>query len=284
MYELILENAAGDQLKFGMGTPFSIVDIQGLNPPAATVNTNQLALMDGAKYNSAKVEMRTLDIAFAIELDPPKNRIQVYKVLKSKQYVKIIYNGKYRKVYLEGYVTGMPITYFDMKQIVTCSILCPYPYWKEAQEIASELSNVVKAFHFPFSSTAEPQLVFGYYSTDLGLTVVNEGDVACGMMIDLYANDTVVNPKIYNYITGEFIGLNITMYVGDLITIDTNAGHKTVTLLRNGEVINVFNVVLPNSTWLQLAAGNNTFVYEVETGLASSLLVTFRHYNLYEGV
>ena len=48
MFELILENAAGDQLTFGMNSPFTVTEIQGLNPPAATINTSQIALMDGA--------------------------------------------------------------------------------------------------------------------------------------------------------------------------------------------------------------------------------------------
>lgn len=284
MFDLILENAAGDQLTFGMGSPFTIAEIDGLNPPSATINTSELALIDGAKYDSAKVNMRTLNIAFAIEYEAAKNRISVFKVLKSKQYVKMYYNGEYRQVYIEGYIQSIDITYFAMKQIVTCAIICPEPYFKAAQEIVDELRNIVSAFHFPFSSTATPQIVFSYFATDVGVTVANDGDVECGLIIELYANDAVSDLKIYNYVTQDFIGLKTSMQAGDLITIDTREGHKTATLLRNGVLTNIFNYVIKDSTWLQLEANGSTFVYEVGTGSAGNLMVTFKHFNLYEGV
>ena len=284
MFDLILENAAGDQLSFGMGSPFTITEIEGLYPASATINTSEMALMDGAKFDSAKVNMRVLNVAFAIEYDAAKNRIEVFKVLKPKHPVKLIYNGQYRQVYIEGYVESMPISMFDMKQIVTCNIICPSPYFKAAQEVINELRNIISAFHFPFSSTADPQLVLSYFATDVGITVENDGDVECGMVIELYAYDSIENPKVYNYVTQAFIGLDITMQAGDLITINTNAGQKKATLLRAGVESSVFNSVIKDSTWLQLEPDGSTFVYEVGTGNASNLNVTFKHFNLYEGV
>lgn len=284
MFELILENAAGDQLTFGMNSPFTVTEIQGLNPPSATINTSQIALMDGAKFNSSKMNMRTINVAFAIEIQAAKNRIEVFKVLKSKQYVKLYYNGQYRQVFIEGYIQNIDISYFEKKQIVTCGILCPSPYFKEAQEIVNDLQSIVSAFHFPFGSTAEPQLVFSYISNDIGITIENEGDVDCGMIIQLYARAAVSNPKIFNYVTQDYIGLNIDMQPADLITIDTRQGQKSATLLRSGIETNIFNNVLQGSTWLQLEANGSTFVYEVGTGSAGDLNVTFNHYNLYEGV
>ena len=284
MFELKLENKTGDQLTFGMNSPFTITEIQGLNPPDADINTSQVSLLDGAKYNSAKVKMRQINLAFAIEYSAPANRIAVYKVLKSKQWVRMYYTGDYRDVYIDGYIQNIDISYFAMKQIVTCTILCPEPYFKEAQIMVNELSNIISAFHFPFSSTEEPQLVFGYFSNDIGVTVENDGDVDCGMIIELYARSDVTNPKIFNYVTHEFFGLNYTMEAGDLITIDTKKGQKTVTLLRDGVETNLFNYVIQNSTWLQLDANGSTFVYEVGTGVLGDLLVTFKHSNLFEGV
>lgn len=284
MFELILENASGDQLNFAQNNAFTVTEITGLNPPPATINTSQIALIDGAKFNSSKLQMRTIDVAFAIEYNAAANRIEVFKVLKSKQYVKLTYKGQFRQVYIEGYIASIDITYFAMKQIVTCSILCPSPYFKAAQMVVNELLNIINTFHFPFSSTAAPQIVFGYISNDVGITIENDGDVECGMIIELYAKDALTNPKIFNYITQDYIGLNISMQQADLITIDTRQGQKSATLLRGGVTTNIFNSVIQGSTWLQLAANGSTFVYEVGTGNASDLTVTFSHSNLYEGV
>lgn len=284
MFEIILENKAGDQINFAQNNAFTVVDILGLNPPPATINYSDVALMDGAKFNSSKVNIRTIDIAFAIEYAAAKNRLEVFKVLKTKQYVKFNYIGQYRQVFIEGYIENIDITYFEMKQIVTCTIICPSPYFKEAQEIVNELQNIIGMFHFPFSSTADGQLVFSYINNEIGITIENDGDVDCGMIIELYARESVSDPKIFNYITRDYIGLNFDMQPADLITIDTRQGQKTATLLRNGTETNIFNSVIQGSTWLQLAAEGSTFVYEVGTGSAGDLDVTFNHYNLYEGV
>lgn len=284
MFKLVLENKIGDQLQFGAGSPFTITDIQGLNPPDATINTSQIALIDGSKYNSAKVNPRQINLAFAIEYSAAYNRIQMFKVLKSKQWIRFMYTGDQRDVYIDGYIQSIDIAYFEMKQIVTVSILCPAPFFKEAQIIVNELKNIISAFHFPFASTASPQLVMGYYSNDAGITIENTGDLECGLIIELYARSAVSNPKIFNYITQDFIGVNYSMQTGDLITIDTRKGEKTATLLRGGVETNIFNYVMKNSTWLQLEAQGSTFVYEVTSGVLGDLLVTFKHSNLYEGV
>lgn len=284
MLDIILENAAGDQLTFAQGSPFSIVDIEGLNPPTATINTSQLALMDGAKFVSSKMNVRTIKIAFAIEYEAAKNRIEIYKVLKSKQWIKLYYNGQYRQVFIEGYIQSIDISYFAMKQIVTCSILCPSPYFMQAKEIVNELRKIVSAFTFPFASTEEPELVFSYISNDTGITIENYGDVECGMIIEMLATDSITNPKVINYVTGEFFKVEVTMAAGDQIIIDTRPENMTATMIHNGVSSNVFNKVTIGSTWLQLSPFGDTFVYEVGTGNTANLDVVFKHYNLYEGV
>ena len=284
MFELILENKNGDQINFAQNSAFTITEIQGLNPPSATINTSQIALMDGAMFNSSKLNVRTINVAFAIEYAAAQNRIEVYKVLKSKQWIKLTYNGQYRQVAIEGYIGSIDISYFDMKQIVTCSIICPSPYLKSAQTIIDELQNVIGTFYFPFSSTADPQIMFSHYGTDVPIAIENDGDVECGMIINVSVMGSVSDPKIVNCSTNEFIGVDYDFVLGDLITIDTRQGHKTVTLLRNGMETNLFNYVLQDSTWLQLPIPGASFMGEVGTGSNADLSIQIIHDNLYEGV
>ena len=285
MYSLILQNEQGDKLTFNkVGAPFTITNIQGLNPPTATINTVASALVDGAKFNSAKANMRSINIAFAIEYSAEYHRTVVYDVLKTKKPIRLFYKSTYRDVMIDGYIESINITYFEKKQICTVAILCPAPYLKGAQEVVNELSAIINAFHFPFASTEEPELVMGYINALTNINVDNDGEIETGLTFELYAKKAISNPKIYNYKTGEYIGLDFSMEVGDLITITTERGNKTVTLLRNGVESNAFNYVMEGSTWLQLNLGENEFVYEVGTGYASNLLITIKHYDMYEGV
>lgn len=285
MYKLTIENQAGNSLEFNqLGGVFTISEIDGLNPPDATINTSQIAMLDGEKFNSAKVGMRTLDIAFAIERDAERNRIAVFNVLKVKRPVTVYYVSEMRDVYIEGYVKSIDIGYFDQKQLCTVTILCPYPYWLAAQNIVNELSQIIGMFHFPFSSTVAPQLVFGYIDPVTSVYIENAGDLETGLIFQLYARAQVVNPKIYDYATQQYIGIDYTLQAADLVTINTNAGKKTITLLRDGVTYNIFNALMKNSTWLQLPANGGTYTFMVESGAATDLNVTINHNTIYEGV
>lgn len=286
MYKFMIENSKGDKLNFNqIGSAFNITEIEGLNPPDATINTSEVALIDGELFDSAKAQMRTMNIAFSIEKDAAANRIEIFKVLKTKQRVRVYFSNDYRNVYIDGYVESIGITYFDMKQICTVGIICPQPYWKSAEIIVSELSQVIGAFHFPFSSTETPkELLFGYLDPTAHIDVANDGDIATGIVITLQANAAVGNPKIIDYITGEYIQLNFSMRAADFITIDTRAGAKTVKLLRNGVESNIFNSFARGSTWLMLDYNGGVYTYEVGSGNAADLVVGISHSNVYEGV
>lgn len=284
MYDLILENKTGNRLEFEMGSPFQVVEITGLNPPPATINTAEIAYMDGSRFTGSKLQARAINAAFAIQNDAAENRIEVYRVLKSKQPVRLIYKSLYRNIYIDGWIESIDITYFEMVQVVTCVIICPDPYLKNAEELATELSDIVGMFHFPFASTEEPEIVFGYIGSSVSVFVPNGGDVETGLVIELYARDTVSDPKIFDVDSQEWLKLNVTMQPGDMITVDTRQGHKTVTLLRNGTETSLFYTFDKGSSWLQLAANGSSFVYEVGSGDPTNLFITFKHNNLYEGV
>lgn len=285
MYKLTLQNQDSKQLVFNqIGGPFTITQIEGLSPADATINTSQAALLDGEKFNSSKVNMRTINLAFAIETDAAANRLEVYSVIQVKKPITLYYQSDLLDVFIEGYVASCHISHFSKKQIATVSILCPFPYFKSAQQVVNELSAIQSMFHFPFASTEEPELVMGYIDPLTNVTIENVGAVECGLTFQLYARNAITNPKIYNYQTGEFIGLNISMQAGDLITIVTERGNKSVTLLRDGNTTNIFNSLMKNSTWLMVEPGGSVFVYEAETGLITNLLVSISHYDLYEGV
>ena len=286
MFNMYLENKDGKTLQFGASTPYTITEFSGLNPPKATINTSTTATLDGGVFNSAKLQMRSVNLAFAIEENAEENRLAIYEVVQPKNPIKLYYQSDKLDVFLDGYVEEVSPDYFAKKQIVTISILCPFPYFRSAQLIVNELSVISKMFHFPFSSEggANASIVFGEAKSLTSVTVSNRGSVKTGLKFELYAKNQITNPKIYNYQTGEFLTVNTTIQQGDIITITTGQGNKTITLLRNGAETNIFNLLDKNSTWLQLDIGGGIFVYTVDGGNAADLVVNIYHYDLFEGV
>lgn len=296
MYRLTLENENGNQITFNeLGGAYEIEKVEGLDPTAATINTSEIALIDGQQFNSAKVQMRTLQIAFAIEHDAAANRLAAFRVCRPKHKITVYYVSDVRDVYINGYVQDVAVDYYAMKQVCTVTILCPAPYWRAAQSVVDELSNVTSLFRFPFSSLevepgeqnttpSEDELVLGEIGSIVNVEIVNAGEVETGLIIELRAFGPVANPKIYDYVTGDFIGVNFNMIEGDLITINTNAGEKSVTLLRNGVTSNIFNSLMQGVTWLQLPFGGSTYTHEVASGRPGDLNVTISHNDMFEGV
>lgn len=429
MYKLTIQNSDLLELNFNelSGGAYNITNIQGLSPAEATINTSQAALLDGAFFNSSKVNMRTINLAFTIEEPVEYNRLFAYQVLKPKEPVTIYFKSNTLDVFIEGYVKSMSIGHFDAKQKATVQIICPDPYWKAAQEIIDELSIITNMFYFPFASeggknllpypydnttrtnkgvtytdngdgtitangtataysdfncqsrtdtstpftlakgtyivsgcpeggssttyrilvgitengawktiaadsgngatfnydssmgnlgvviavysgttvndvTFEPmiryanvsddtwqqydygEIIFGEIDTQASAIVLNASGIETGLKFQLFASSQIVNPKIFNYLTGEFIGLNFTMQSGDLITITTGRGKKSITLFRNGALTNIFNAIMQGSTWLMLPSSGAVFVYTVESGALGNLEITISHNDLYEGV
>lgn len=286
MYKMTLTNESNQSLDFNdVGGMFKITQVAGLYPADALINTDQAAYIDGGRFNSSKVNMRTINFGFSIERDAEEARRQVYRVLQPKRPVRLNYVSDIYDVYIEGYVQSLVVNHFDAKQTVTMVMLCPFPYFKNAQEMIEEFSSVVKKFHFPFASTEEPkQLIMGEIKAIPDMYIRNGGMIETGLTIELYARGPVSGIKVYNYDTREYIGVNFQMIRGDRITITTGQGNKTATLLREGVSTNIFNEIMEGSTWLQLPPGGMTMVYSVEAGLSTNLILTVRHFNLYEGV
>lgn len=286
MPKVIFDNYRGHTLEMvigGIGSPYVITDIDGLAPPRADINMTDMALTDGRRYNSAKVDARVLNIAFAITYEAEKHRLEAYDVFRIKQPIKMQYTSERVDVWTEGYIQTIDLGHFDNVQIMTVSIICPFPYLRSAQLIVNELSSVVKAFHFPFAITAADPIPISYIQQESNVTVTNAGQIDTGFTMTLGAIGTVVNPKVLNYVTGEYFGLNMTMEAGDVVTINSTAGNKTVDLLRDGVHSNIFNSIMEDSTWLIFRPGENIFVYEADSG-AEVLTIGFSHYDLYEGV
>ena len=283
MYDVILENEYGDKLSFVDNPIFTITSIEGINPPSATINTSEMAQIPGAKYNNSKTNVRQILIKFSINLNPQENRLKIYKVIKSEKYIKFYTKRGNKDISIEGYVQSVDIGYFSLKQDVSISILCPYPYFNETQEVINNLDVVVPNFHFPFAITKEDPIPISYIDTTSSAVINNKGDIEYGLKIEISARGNVTNPKIFNYITGEFIGIKYNLLPGDLITITTGVGQKEVTLLRENKEINIFNYLLKGITWLSVRGGENIFVCESEEGIRN-MSTKITHQNLYEGV
>ena len=94
-------------------------------------------------------------------------------------------------------------------------------------------------------------------------------------------HEDVRSPTLYNADTDEYLQITGDLLAGDIITVTTKTGNKTVTLDRGGVKTNIINRLVSGSTWLTLREGRNRF-YLCGTGL-TKLRVKIIHTNAYLG-
>lgn len=289
-FTLILENQSDEQLNLSTtANQYMTSKIDGLNPPAGTISTSTYAGMDGSYLNNAFIEKRNVVISFQMRgINIEKRRHLLYRVVKPSGYIKVYYKTAGIDVYTEGYVETCEISNFDALTSGQISIICPDPYWYSASAVYSYYSQVTGAFHFPFPESDAP-FPLGIYSTTDNIIIQNDGDeTGFTIRIEASSDETVpeiaaYTPTIYNANTGEYLQIKGDILKGDVITITTKTGNKTVTLTRNGVDSNIINRLVSGSTWLSLREGKNTFHVQAVRGV-KNLKVTLMHRNAYLGV
>jgi hypothetical protein len=75
-------------------------------------------------------------------------------------------------------------------------------------------------------------------------------------------NGPSINPRVVNFVSLLFMRLNIALLAGDYFIIDTSFGKKSVSLMKDGILQNGIQYMDSNSTFFDLAIGDNTIYYE----------------------
>lgn len=282
MYECKVENHNGEVLNLSTSSKYTLYKITGLQPPASAVNTSNNATSDGVSVNSVRVDKRNIVLYMALNGDIEESRINLYKYFPLKKTITIFFKHGSRDVYIKGMVELIECDLFAQRQVAQISVICPQPYFKAVNDIVSYFSDVSALFEFPFS-ISEAGVEFSAITTNVRKSIINAGDVPSGVVIDLYAIGTVVNPVIYDVMKRTHIKLMFTLEVGDHVIINTNHGEKSITLVRAGVSTNIMGYLYPSSSWLTLESGDNVFTYNCDSG-NSNLQITFSSSVLYGGV
>ena len=282
MFTFEVTNVKGETLSLNPSSQYVIKEISGLIPNTASIYYSDIASGDGGLFNSSRTETRNIVLMIAPEFPVEENRLRLYNFFQLGKSVDLHFKNDARNVTISGYVESFDGSLFEMRQVIQISILCLQPFFRDAQYIVNQLSQVVDNFEFPFS-TEEEGIIFSYIDKTNEVVVTNKGEVNTGVIITLKASGEVVNPIIYDATNNTTFALNITMHVGDVIVINTNRGSKSVTMTTNNITSNIINSMVRGSEFFNLAPGETVFAYDCESG-EEYLTIYFNHYDLYQGV
>lgn len=286
MYEASIQNINGEVLLLtGNEAVYQVLKIDGLDPPKGQINMTTIAGLDGAMFNSSKLETRNIVLTIKINGDVEANRLKLYEYFITKEWCKFFYSNSLLNVSIEGYVDDVICDLFTNSETAQISIICPDPYFRSVNEIINDISNTLAQFVFPFTINLNEPIPFSTYEINGTYNIINSSQSETGLIIEVIVETAINSIEITNTQTNDDLELDYPFQASDKIIINTNKGQKSVTLIRDAVSINLFSAVKKGSTFLQLHIGMNEFGYLADGGTSNdNVKVTFRHFDTYRGV
>lgn len=295
-----ITNPLGEILVLELTSPeksgFAVLDVDGLGPTKATINTSPILSVPGSVFNSASISERNITLRLRFQDNPSieENRKLSYKFFPLGKIVNLKVKTDTRTGLVSGYVESNDPDIFSKKQETLISIVCPDAFFKSEQVIETVFSGTVSGFSFPFSndSLTEKQIIFGDLTLDTSASVLYLGDADTGVTIYIHFIGPASGLSIYNVDRRETMDIDSDKLValtgsgfisGDDVVITTIKGEKSIFLTRAGEKINILNCLSVSADWFQVQRGDNLFTFTADSGQANVQL-KIKHRLLFEGI
>lgn len=257
-------------------TPYYILGTVDWGQVESDHHTYKYVNQIGVFVTGTSLETRSVEITGWViaetEVQMDERKKMLNRFVNPQQLIKLSYK-EYDLEFLPNTSIAYSVTVSDNNEVVCkfkISGVCPDPLFKGSNEKKVSVTTL-GMFHFPLiinkTEQTPPQIVFGLRQPSLLMSVFNGGSVSTGMRIVFKALGAIKNPMLINAKTQEFFKINKEMVSGEIITINTVAGKRKVVGYQNGAEENYFKYRDFDSTWLQLAVGDNLFRYDADENI-----------------
>lgn len=276
---LTYENELGGRLEFSIGSVYHTnvsKDVSGLSSFDSTIYETESMGQHGSTEVGVRIETRDVDVH--CKVNNPDKAVQLklrrdaLRILNPELKGTLYYNfGSFQRQ-VGAKVTGKPeFTQEAIFPELNVTFHCSDPFWTHGVESQETIASWIEDWYFPTVIWRDDpdSMIFGHRENNLIVDIYNDGDVSTGMRVVFSALADVENPELFAVNSREYIKINYTMAAGDTITVDTSYGSKSITLKHNGIESNIYRYMDPDSTFMQLAVGDNLFRYNADGGLTN---------------
>lgn len=262
-------SAKGAEMPLLNNQYFSLIEIEGFTTVQSSIASIVVPFVDGDTITNIQAQPRSVVLYLRLKesagIEAAKRYI--FQYVKPKLTGTLQLQQDERNIQLAGLVEEIDLPRFEQGCTMAITLHCSQPYWQDVDFVVAEISEIIDLHYFPIDQggLAFPTegVPFGAYDDDLTQELTNNGDVETGLVITIISTGTVVNPRIYNTATGDFIGITDTLAGNDEVIISTIKGQKTIT--KNG--VNIIDKIMQGSTFLQLETGTNEFTIQADSGI-----------------
>lgn len=228
-----------DSAELNLSEISRITNIDGLGPVTAAVNTTQIGLNPGTRFDSVHVDYRNIVIEFYIISNVADNLTELYSVIQTG--TKTIMQLKNKLI--DGYIESIEIDRTNNPVKGQISIICPNPSFYSAVKNISLSSNDFISY---------------------------TGNQATGFKLYLTAKTAVKNPFISinaNKKTRKSV-LNIALSAGDVLELNSESGQKSASIASKKVYPYTGSFI-----WPELQSGDNTITIGAASGTVTAKII-----------
>ncbi len=268
-YTMRYVNDEGGEILFSMSSGFIITDPGSVSENNVEVSTAQGIGQVGASVQSQAVKPRSVTVTGFLRGNEAAKKEKLLSVVRPALGARLYFNDTY---YLVVYPTVTPVLGRNRTfAAFQFSLLAPYPYWQLDQSTSTILSGLQPCFRFPWNLTVT--WTFAEELATQFINVKNTGQLAVPFTVTFSAKDNVVNPKITNVITGEWLRVNRTLAASERVTVQITHDLTYTTSSVAGDIRGNLDI---DGTLFRLGVGDNMLKPEAESG-GTNLEVAIDH-------
>lgn len=223
-------------------------EVGGLGPVKAEIVSSTFANLPGSQYQSSRRGERNIILPIGFEPDWAEGeevmdlRDRAYDYFMTEMPIGLrFFDTKKQPRYISGRVESCDPDMFTDDPKVNVSIICNNPDFYDPTPVVQPWSTV---------------------STTTNYDLDYDGTVSVGVKFNLHINRALTAFTIYHEAPDGTLGImdfSETFQNGDELEVSTVRGNKYIRLNRGGVVSSMLRAVSPQSNWIELQPGPNTF-------------------------
>ncbi|MBN2997578.1 phage tail domain-containing protein, partial [Ruthenibacterium lactatiformans] len=218
---------ANNAVSFSEDSDFWITGIDGLSSNEINISETQGVNQIGSTRSSQSVRPRDLTVTGVLFGNLKENRRTLLSCVSPMIPAHFFIHEDGESWYLEGTPKRTPVMEETAEiQQFQFILHCPYPYWRTADDANTLLAGIKALFRFPFYTGGKWYI--SKYEASAFKRVLNDGDVAIDLTVELKAMAQVQAPEVLLVETGSMLRITKTLQAGESFTISTVYGSKRV--------------------------------------------------------
>lgn len=269
--EVTLKNLAlGESISFSHSSRSHVLEYCDLGNISADIATQKQINMDGLLVTSIKLQPRTVTLVLwfvgANDAILSQYRRQIYRIVNPKQRLSIIQNG----YMITGCPSATPKIGTTEKVLnekmsrVYIEVYCDNPLFTTESQSSVAIASWQKNLTFPLNFV-DDQIVFGVRLPSIIASLSNPGDFPCGAIFTIQAKGQVINPRLINITTQEYMEFELTLQNGDTLVVDTTGEIPRASIKGKNKI----SAMTEDSSVIKMPVGMSDLSYSAESGLNS---------------